>query len=41
MSKSALRHQRREPTRATVRQSIRARELSHEGNRYLRSGVVR
>lgn len=41
MSKSALRHQRRLPTRATIRQSIRGRELAIEGNAYLRAGVVR
>ena len=34
MSKQALRNQRREPTRATIRQTVNARELTHEAGRY-------
>jgi len=39
MSKSALRHQRRLPTRQQVRTIINARELSRESARYGRVAV--
>ncbi len=42
MSHNALRHQRREPTRATVRQTINARELTRDAGQYgARFGVKR
>lgn len=39
MSKSAFRHQRREPTRAQVRSTINVRELARESVRYGRVAV--